>query len=518
MDVQVSRRASQEAWIVAVIGIALALLVAGCGPARHSGGGGDTSLVAVSPSDVTTKILGGTPQQRKVLREVLAGIGPTKLEEVEIKQSQQKPGYVGLVVPHDAENVLAAWHTWLLAQGFAERSRELDLPVVSFLAGERGALDGESLGPVPAGPGPTLSDAMRAAAAARRAAKLHGAEVRRLEILKPHGYAFLVELQVEGDQARFLRYGLPRVLHFLGGPQPIEETAFTGDYALVLDGDGQRVWEGAEAATGHQMGGAYRRDLVECGPYLIFGPPRHRTPCPADPASPSLPKTRITGATPKQETILREILTGLEPTAIETVHVVPAGEWAPDDPTAVSVRVEYAKTADATRSEWEAVLLAKAFAAHSKSLNLPAVVALDTEDGGEALGDEFSDVRRQPITADSVTASVEEAAQQSGAELVDLELLRPHGLAFAVTLRTETPAAFLKHRLRRFLEEIPDPSHAELDGRCVSVIDAEDRHVWSWGLYPYGGLHWVRPELDGCDPVVPLGSPMDYMPPPCPAK
>lgn len=504
--------------MVAVIAGGLALLVGGCGTARHSPGGGDTSFVAVSPSEVTTRILGGTPLQRKVLREVLAGLGPISLEEVEIIESQTRPFSVGLVVPHDGENVLAEWHTWLLAQGFAERSRELDLPSVRFLAGEKGATDGDSLGPVPAAPAPSLADAMRAAAGARKAAEVRGAEVRRLEILKPNGYAFLIELQVEGDQARFLRYGLPRVLHFLGGPQPVEEATFTGDYALVLDGEGRRVWEGAEAATGHQTGGAYREDLVECGPYLIFGPPRHRTPCPADPPPPSSPKTQIYGATPKQETILREILAGLPSTAIEAVHVVPAGEWAPDDPAAVSVRVEYAKTADTGRSEWEAVLLAKAFAARSKSLNLPAVVAVDTEDGGDALGDEFSDVRRQPITADRVTAAVEEAAQQTGAELVDLELLRPHGLAFAVTLRTETPAAFLKHRLRSFLEEIPDPAHADLDGRYVYVIDAEKRGFWSWGLYPYGGLHWVRPGLEGCDPVVPLGSRLGYNPPPCSAK
>jgi hypothetical protein len=487
-------------------------LVVGCGAAQDTSDAGKPTFISITPSDVTTKIVGGTPLQRKVLREVLAGIGPTRLEEVEITPSLHKDDSVGLVVPHDFEDLLAEWHTWLVAQGFAERSRELDLPVVSSLGDEPGAADGESLEPVPDRPTPTLSDAMRAAAAARKAAEVHGAEIERLEILKPNSYAFLVELRVEGDQARFLRDGLPRVLEFLGGPLPVDESTFTGDYTIVVDGDGKRVWEGAEAATGHQTGGALRADLVDCGPYLVFGPRRQRPRCQADE-----PHAKIIGATPKQETILREVLAGLGPTAIESLHVVPAGEWAPDDPTAVSARIEYAKTGDQNRSEWEAVLLAEAFAARSRSLHLPTVAAYETGDGGEALV-EISGTDRAPVARDELKATVEKEAKLSGAELVDLHFVQPHGLAVAVTLRTDTPAEFLKRRLRGFLEKIPDPSHAELDGRYVRVVDADDRVVWAWARYPYGGFRWTRPDLEGCSPVTLLSVPSDWSPPACPAK
>jgi len=501
-----------------LIAFLAAILLVGFGPARNSGsGGGDTSIVSISPSEVTTKIVGGTPTQERVLREVLAGLGPTRLEEVEIKKSQRKPLSVGLVVPRDVENAMAEWHSWLLVQGFAERSRELGLPAVAYSADERRAVDGESVGPVPAAqPRPTLSGAMRAAARVRKAAELHGAEVRRLEILKPNGYAFLVELRVEGDQARFLRDGLPRVLAILQPP----DSGFAGDYSLIVDGHGKRVWEGVRATDGdgwHEMGGISRWDLAGCSPFFLGGPPgRGPPPCPADSPSRSLPNTRITGATPKQEAVLREILAGLAPTAITTVRVVPAGEWAPDDPSAVALRVDYSDGADANRAEWDVVLLAKAFAVRSKSLHLPAVAAHETKDGGSGLGS-LSGAGRERVTAEELEASVEAAAKRSGADLVDLKLLKPNGLAFAVTLRTEEPAEFLKHRLRPFLEEVPVPSDAALDGRYVRVVDEKGRGVWSWGLWPFGGSRWTRPDLEGCSPIVPLGTLLDWSPPPCPA-
>src|SRR6266540_1075206 len=144
----------------AVITFVLALLVAGCGTAASGPpvGGAAPAVGSISPSDVTTKIVGGTPMQQKVMREVLAGLGPTTLTEVEIQESE--PSSVLLVVPHDQENVLAEWQSWLLAQAFAQRSRQLELPTVAQLAAEHGATDGDSLGPVPAAqPRGSLSDA-----------------------------------------------------------------------------------------------------------------------------------------------------------------------------------------------------------------------------------------------------------------------------------------------------------------------------------------------------------------------
>jgi hypothetical protein len=39
---------------------------------------------------VTTKIVGGSSKQREILREILAGLGPTRLETVEIVPEPEK--------------------------------------------------------------------------------------------------------------------------------------------------------------------------------------------------------------------------------------------------------------------------------------------------------------------------------------------------------------------------------------------------------------------------------------------
>lgn len=521
-----------------VIAFAVTALVVGCGPARDSAsGGGDTSVVSISPSDVTTNIVGGTPMQQKVLREVLAGLGPTSLEEVEIKGSPRKPLAVGLVVPHDVENVIAEWHAGLLAQGFAERSRELGLPPVAFLAAERGDTDGEDFGPGPAAESsPTLSEAMRTAARARKAAELHGAEVTRLEILKPNGYAFLLELRVEGDQARFLRDGLPQVL----GPVEPGNSGFEGNYLLVVDGDGNRIWESMQATSGDgwsQLGGTERWDLAGCSPFFRGGPPgRGPPPCPADSAAQAQKKTdakvksiapadvttKIVGATPKQGSILREILAGLGENVIEQVRVSPAGrDWTPIHPNSIVLHIDFTKADQNARGFWEAALLAQAFDRRSRALNLQPVAGYESPGEGYGLQDPGEQERpsRKPITAEELTSKAAAAAKKSGAKLVELRLVRPQHLALAITVEANNPADYLRHHLSTMLDAIPSPSDREYDGLYVLVVDHKGKFVWvSAGSVSdniSGGGGGVRPDLAGCDPRPGFGS-IRYTPPPCP--
>jgi hypothetical protein len=527
-----------------VIPLALLVLVlAGCGAARQSAPRAKDRTAAVAsidPSAVTTKILGGTTMQQKVLREVLAGIGSTSLEEVEIKGSPRKPLAVGLVVPHDVENVMAEWHAGLLAQGFAERSRELGLPPVAFLAAERGDADGVDFGPGPAsGPSPTLSDAMRAAAGVRRAAEQHGAEVRRIEILKPNGYAFLIELRVEGDQAQFLQDGLPRVLQFV---EP-EDSGFAGDYSLIVDGDGKQVWEGEQAKDGDgwsEMGGTERWDLAGCSPFFRGGPAgRGPPPCPADSAAQAQTKihtkvesvasadvtTKIVGATPKQESILREILGGLGETVIEEIRVAPAGKpWTPFKPHSVVVRIKTAKTDEKERAGWEAALVAEAFEGRSRALHLQPVAAYEALDDGIALDgpDEPKPDDRTPITREEIESGIVSGAKESRAEIVTLRIVEPRHLAAAVTLRVRDPASFLKHRLRTFLEAVPSSSNRQYDGLYVLVIDPNGKYVWvsagTVGDTISGGAEGARPDLAACYPDLMYGSATGEEPPPCPVK
>jgi hypothetical protein len=527
-----------------VIPLALLVLVlSGCGAARQSAPGAKDRTAAVAsidPSAVTTKILGGTTMQQKVLREVLAGIGPTSLEEVEIKGSPRKHLAVGLVVPHDVENVMAEWHAGLLAQGFAERSRELGLPPVAFLAAERGDADGVDFGAGPAAESsPTLSEAMRTAARARKAAELHGAEVTRLEILKPNGYAFLLDLRVKGDQARFLQDGLPQVLQFV---EP-EGSGFAGDYSLIVDGEGQRVWEGAQAKDGDgwsEMGGTERWDLAGCSPFFRSGPPgRGPPPCPADSAAQAQTKTdakvesiapadvttKIVGATPRQESVLREILAGLGETVIKEIQIAPPGnDWTPFKPHSVVIRLKTAKTDEKERAGWEAALVAEAFEARSRALHLQPVAAYEALDDGIALDgpDEPDPDDRPPVTREELESGIVSGAKESGAEIVTLRIVEPRHLAAAVTLRVGDPASFLKHRVRTFLEAIPSSSDRQYDGLYVLVTDRNDKYAWvsagTVGDTISGGAEGARPDLAGCYPDLMYGSATGEEPPPCPVR
>ena len=478
--------------------------------------------------------------QQKVVREVLAGIGAGAFSEVEIQKPEPAWGpspadSVALVVSRDESDLRRQWLGWLLAHAFADRSHELGLPPVSYLAARLGGdrVDAENLGPTTKAPERmTLADAQGTAERARRAAVLNGADIDRLEILKPSGYAFLVELRIKGSPAKFLRDGLSDVLNALGGPMP-SEGPYAGDYALVVDRDGKRVWEGAEAYYGDgaiQIGGADRWELQDCGPYVLHGPADKRPPrCPVeaageprDESSPSDVTTRIVGATPKQESVLREILAGLEETVIEQVRVSPAGkDWTPIHPNSVVLHIDFIKAEQNARGFWETALLAQAFDRRSRALNLQPVAGYETPGEGYGLQDPGEQERppRKPIAAEELTSKAAAAAKESGARLVELRLVRPQHLALAITVEAKNPADYLRHHLSAMLDAIPAPWDHEYDGLYVLVVDRQGEFVWvsagSVSDNVSGGGGGARADLAGCDPRPGFGS-TRYVPPPCP--
>jgi hypothetical protein len=522
----------------------LVLVLPGCGSARQSPEAGDPAAVvrSINPADVMTRIVGGSPEQQNVLREVLAGIGVGDFTEVEIQKPEPVWGpssadSVALVVPRRANDLREEWLSWIVGQAFAQRSHELGLPPVRYLASDPGGVDAEDLsgfGVSQDSVGITPAKARRAAEAARRAAELNGAEVERIEILRPYGYAFHIELRVKGDAARFLQYGLARVLESIGGPYP-EGGSYVGDYTLVVDGNGERLWEGAEAALGDgliQVGGAEDRDLRGCGPFFHSAGPdgRGAQPCPTDSGARSKPPpsditTRIVGATPKQESVLREILAGLGETVIEEIRVAPAGkDWTPFKPNSVVVRLETAKTDEKERAGWEAALVAEAFEARSRALKLQPVAAYEAGDDGIALDgpDEPDPDDRAPVTREEIESGIVSGAKESDAEIVTLRIVEPRHLAAAVTLRVGDPASFLKHRLRRFLEAVPSSGDRQYDGLYVLVVDGRGNYVWvsagTVGDTISGGAEGARPDLAGCYPNPFYGSATGKEPPPCPVE
>lgn len=507
------------------LGALALLLLIGCGPARESAPRSNES--SIRPDDVTAEIVGATAKQETILREILAGLGrDTRIRSVHVKPAGKDwdsiPDSVA-VDPHLApgEAVRGQWEAYLLANAFADRSRTTQLQRVTalFINGEGdSSLDtGDPIEPRD----PVSADALSQEVVS--AAKKSRAELVELELLHPNNYAVSIKLQVD-DPAAFLDERAPE---FLSTVQTPDVARYDGLYVEVVDAEGKLAWSHSLAVSEDGAGiswGYSRPELAGCDPIPRFGgPPTRppRPPCPADETdfhvetvAPSNVTTKIVGGTPKQKAVLREILSGLGPTRLESVEVAADIEKAWGAPSnAVGFDVTTPKP-DAY-SSWQAWLVGDVFGRLSLELGL-APVAYIGDNGDQAGGLDFStDPSNAPWTraeADEALRRVAEIAKRYGAS-TRVRVLKPNRLAFAVEFRAERPAEFLLRGLMRALNPIEDPDESRHDGSYDKVVDTRGRRVLETG----SGV-WVRPDLLGCSPYGRFGSPSDPPIPPCPAK
>jgi hypothetical protein len=229
--------------------------------------------------------------------------------------------------------------------------------------------------------------------------------------------------------------------------------------------------------------------------------------------------TPIVGGSPEQHAALREILAGIGPTSIERIEIETFG---PNYEIAVSFSVAGGRKN--FRGEWEAWLVAGIFRDAADARGLPAVLVVETNSDGVRLGRRVPaepppPPEAVPQAAQALAATVQEAAAESGSELVDFSILAPAGLAFAVTLKTDHPAAFLKERLNAFLERFDD-RFRQYEGAYFRVVDEAGETVWLLATTTRitRAAHGVtRPELRGCDPIPSFPTAHVTPPPPCPA-
>jgi hypothetical protein len=488
--------------------VPLALIVVACGPAQRSAGGEGPTITSIPPSKVTTKIVGGTPKQEEILREILAGIGGSEFAQVEVQANEEDPGSVDLVVPYEPEGEMhAEWEAWIVAHAFAARSQELGLPPVAQLVPTgRDVVYAEILGEPPKRQPLSAAVALRRAEEAGQTAELFGAQVRRIEVLEPDGVAFSIELQVNGDEAYFLREGLPRVLDSFGeSPDPVD----AGDFSVVKDSRGRRIWEGAVASLGDSITITDWATPSLQGCYWPHsGPPPGKAPLRCEGEEP-LPK--IVGASPKQEAVLREILAGIGRTRVETVEVARAAENMPGPADAVQLKMRVPR--DDRIANWHMELIANAFGARSRELGLPPVVFVSGDSGGEALVPDPNAATGRELTlaeAREIAVRIREAAARHDAKVRRLQLIRPRRFAFVLELQTDDPAEFLLTGFEDVVRPLDELGTSGYDGRSVEVIDREGKFVLG-----SGGWFSVRRDLEACAPVL---SGFDTHPPPCPAK
>ena len=275
-----------------VIPLALILLVLpGCGAARQSSRGGEgspTAVTTVDPADVATRIVGTTPKQDAVLREILGGLGETVIEEIRVTPPGDgwtpfKPHsvVVHLKTAKTDESERAAWEAALVAEAFEARSRELHLqPVAAYETASDGvALDGPDE-PEPDDRTPVTRTEIRSAVVS--GAKASGAEIVTLRIGQPRHLAAAVTLRVD-DPASFLKH---RLHTFLEAVPSLSTRQYDGLYVLVDDRKGRYVWLSAGTVGDTISGGTEgaRSDLEACYPALRFGSPNDKPPppCPVD--------------------------------------------------------------------------------------------------------------------------------------------------------------------------------------------------------------------------------------------
>jgi len=225
----------------------------------------------------------------------------------------------------------------------------------------------------------------------------------------------------------------------------------------------------------------------------------------------------ITGATPAQRRVLRSILAGMGRTRITRIELSDAaGGWPEGDV------VVFRGARNDLRAEWEAHLVGGVFRDRSLRERLPKVAVVAAASGASSVARAKPDSSFHPFRAEdaaSVLAGVERAARRSGADLEEVQLLQPEGLAVAARLRVEQPARFLSEDLHTIFEEL-DADTARYEGRYLEIVDRRGRPV----LNEFGAsrLHWggggpVDRRYSGCA-FLGISAPVGYKPPPCPVE
>lgn len=190
---------------------------------------------------------GASPKQLEILRDILAGLGSTRITGVVVRPHKPDfeehitppPGPYGveIVVATSApEDLRGAREAQLLALAFARRSKSAGLTKVAWFAFGGG--------------GSTLEQARPAAAPLKRneidrlrrdvAAAAGDATLVRFDVLRPEGHAFAIRVRVDEPHALLRSYARP-FLTFLAGWREFCD----GIYADIRDTAPNPAWRWA---------------------------------------------------------------------------------------------------------------------------------------------------------------------------------------------------------------------------------------------------------------------------------
>lgn len=225
----------------------------------------------------------------------------------------------------------------------------------------------------------------------------------------------------------------------------------------------------------------------------------------------------IRGGSTRERAVLGEIVYGLGRTRIEriVIHEPDKRLWRPVREGDAALRITVAEKA--IRGRWEAILVAGAFVDRSNEARMRIPVVLELPDDAFRLdGPGESALRWKPQDEEAVTREIHALAEEVGASLIGLEILRPYGLAVALRIQVDQPAAFLKTGLDRLLDPFVR-ERARYDGVYIQVTGEGGGRIYELGntnRQRQVSIR-VRRDLAGCVPMFPADP--RSLPPPCPA-
>jgi hypothetical protein len=213
----------------------------------------------------------------------------------------------------------------------------------------------------------------------------------------------------------------------------------------------------------------------------------------------SAAQVTIFGAQPGERRALRGLLKQLAPTQIASVRISVNRDRGWKLPDGALVLTVGAPTD--IRGVWEANLLASDYLADVDRLHLRAISLVATADlngGPHGEGRAVDNLPRGRAAVRDV-APVRRAIKKANARIVEL---RTMGGALAVTVQTDDPASFLKHRASALFRLVsarsPSASFVGVKDKTGELVYAVEHTGNS------GGFH-ARPDLRPCGPVVPIG-------------
>ena len=113
-----------------------------------------------------------------------------------------------------------------------------------------------------------------------------------------------------------------------------------------------------------------------------------------------------------------------------------------------------------------------------------------------------------PVPGSAIASAgkqLRQAVAAGGGEVVRLSFVWP---APDLVVATTNPAHYLKHGLTRLTRILADHNNLYL-----AVVDRSGKLVLEWSHVANSGSLYVRPDLEGCSPIVALGW---FKTPPCP--